>query len=123
MKLSVMLMRCEGRVVPKWQYNSQRVHFGTLDLRDLYSHLIDTLVTRLNLKNYAALARTLGVPQAVVSKMLHGQLEVGATMLINMHEESGLSIKELRALMGVTKESTAPDLAYHRGAELPNHHG
>lgn len=72
------------------------------------SHLIDTLLETLNLKNSAALARVLEVPPAVISKIRHGRLEVGATILISMHEESGLSIKELRALMGVKKEIPVP---------------
>ena len=62
--------------------------------------LFDELIRVLKLKNDAALARVLEVAPPVLSKMRHKNIPVGATMLIRMHEESGLSIKELRALMG-----------------------
>jgi hypothetical protein len=71
-------------------------------------HLFDTLLEKLDLKSFAALARVLDVAQPVISKMRHGQLEIGPTMLISMHEESGLSVKELRALMGTKKDFVAP---------------
>ncbi len=62
--------------------------------------LFDELIKMLGLKNDAALARVLEVAPPVLSKMRHKNLPVGATLLIRMHEESGLEIKELRALMG-----------------------
>ncbi|MBD8531532.1 MULTISPECIES: hypothetical protein [unclassified Massilia] len=62
--------------------------------------LIDTLLSTLKLKNDAALSRALEVAPPVISKIRHRHLPVGASMLIRMHEESGMSIKELRALMG-----------------------
>lgn len=49
------------------------------------SHLIDTLIEKFNLKSDAALARTLDVNQNVISKMRNEKLEVGATMLLNIH--------------------------------------
>ncbi|GAB3546513.1 hypothetical protein GCM10027343_24380 [Noviherbaspirillum agri] len=64
------------------------------------NRLLDTLIERLNLKNDAALSRTLGVAPPVISKIRHGRLPVGASMLIRMHEETGLNIRELRELMG-----------------------
>jgi hypothetical protein len=35
----------------------------------------------------------------VISKIRHNTLPIGATILLRMHEESDLSISELRALM------------------------
>lgn len=64
------------------------------------NRLLDTLIERLNLKNDAALSRALEVAPPVISKIRHARLPVGASMLIRMHEESGLSIRELRDLMG-----------------------
>ncbi|RZI40305.1 hypothetical protein EGT07_24830 [Herbaspirillum sp. HC18] len=64
------------------------------------NRLLDTLLERLNLKNDAALSRTLGVAPPVISKIRHGRLPVGASMLVRMHEETGLNIRELRDLMG-----------------------
>jgi len=61
--------------------------------------LIDHLVSHLNLKNDAALARTLEVAPPVISKIRHNRLPVGATMLIKMHEVTDLSIKKLKSLI------------------------
>lgn len=64
------------------------------------NRLLDALIERLNLKNDAALSRILEVAPPVISKIRHARLPVGASMLIRMHEETGLSIRELRELMG-----------------------
>jgi hypothetical protein len=62
--------------------------------------LLDTLISRLRLKNDAALCRALEVAPPVISKIRHKKLPIGASMLIRMHEVSDLSIRELRDLMG-----------------------
>jgi plasmid maintenance system antidote protein VapI len=64
--------------------------------------LLDTLIERMQLKNDAELSRTLGVPPPVISQMRHRKLAVGATMLLRMHEESNLSIAELKELLSAT---------------------
>lgn len=64
------------------------------------NRLLDALIEKLRLKNDAALSRALEVAPPVISKIRHGRLPVGASMLIRMHEETGLSIAELRQLMG-----------------------
>lgn len=66
--------------------------------------LLDTLLDKLKLKNDAALARLLGVAPPVISKIRHHKLPIGATLLLRMHEESGMSIQELRLLMGDRRE-------------------
>jgi len=62
--------------------------------------LVDEVRRLSGAKNDAALARLLGVGREVISKVRHRVLPVGASLLIAMHEVSGLSIKELRCLMG-----------------------
>ena len=62
--------------------------------------LLDAMLHQLGLKSDAALSRRIGVAPPVISKIRHGTLSVGASMLIRLHEESGLSIRELRNLMG-----------------------
>jgi hypothetical protein len=62
--------------------------------------LLDALIERMHLKNDAALARMLEVAPPVISKIRHGRLPVGASLLITMHEVSKFSIRELRDLMG-----------------------
>lgn len=63
-------------------------------------NLLDALIDRLNAKNDTALSRLLGTDPPVISKIRHRSLGVGAALLISMHEETGLSIKELRSMMG-----------------------
>lgn len=62
-------------------------------------HLLDSVISKLNLKNDAALAKVLDVAPPVISKIRHHALPVGATILISMHEETGWSIEQLRGLM------------------------
>lgn len=62
--------------------------------------LFDTMLNKLNLKNDVALALALGEAPSVISKMRHQKIPVGATMLLRLHEVSGMSIKDLRGLMG-----------------------
>jgi hypothetical protein len=64
------------------------------------NHLLDTLITLLNLKNDRALCQKLDVAPPVISKVRSRVLPIGSTLLIRMHEVSQLSIKELRDLMG-----------------------
>lgn len=64
------------------------------------NRLLDTLIRKLALKNDAALARALEVAPPVISKIRHSRLPVGASLLIRMHEVSGMSIYELREEMG-----------------------
>ena len=63
-------------------------------------HLLDAFIEKLRLKNDAALSRMLSVTSTAISKIRHRRLPVGSAILIRMHEESGLTIAELRALMG-----------------------
>jgi plasmid maintenance system antidote protein VapI len=67
--------------------------------------LLDALIEQLNLKNDAGLARVLGVSAPTMSKVRNGRLPLGPSMLVRMHEESGLSVKQLRALMGDARDT------------------
>lgn len=64
------------------------------------NHLLDILLGKMQLKNDAALSRMLEVAPPVISKIRHRRLPVGASILIRMHEVSGLSVGDLRALLG-----------------------
>jgi len=63
-------------------------------------NLLDTLIVTLGLKNDAALSRTLAVGPAVLSKIRNGHMPVSAALLLRMHEETDISIQDLRRLMG-----------------------
>jgi hypothetical protein len=82
------------RIPPGAQYDPNRV--------------LDAIISRLRLKNDAALSLLLEVAPPVISKIRHGTLPIGATLLIRMHEESDFSISELRALMLRPGSSAAP---------------
>ena len=62
--------------------------------------LLDTLIQRMQLKNDAALCRALEVAPPLISKVRNRKLPLGSGLLIRMHEVSGMSINELRQLMG-----------------------
>ena len=64
------------------------------------NRLIDELIAKMNVKNDAALARELGVPREVISKIRHKRRPIGSSLLLKMHETTGVSISELRSLMG-----------------------
>lgn len=60
------------------------------------NELLDAVIFHMQLKNDAALARAMAVAPPVISKLRHGRLPVGSSMLIRMHEETGLSIRDLK---------------------------
>ena len=62
------------------------------------TRLLDAVIEKLRLKNDRALCRVLGVAPPVISKIRHRRIPVGAGLLIRMHEESGMSIRELKSL-------------------------
>jgi plasmid maintenance system antidote protein VapI len=64
------------------------------------NRLLDALLEKMNLKNDAALSRMLEVAPPVISKIRHRRLPIGASLLIRMHETTGMSIRDLRDLMG-----------------------
>jgi hypothetical protein len=64
------------------------------------NHFVDQLSARLKVKNDAALCRQLGVSPPLISKIRHLRLPIGASLLIRVHEVTGLAIGELRTLMG-----------------------
>ena len=64
------------------------------------NNLLTGMIKILKLKNDAALSRALEVAPPVISKIRHGRLPVGASLLIRMQEISNMSIRELREMMG-----------------------
>lgn len=85
-----------------YEANDETQQGGTDEQGGDYSpgRLLDTLAAKLNARNDAALARAIEVAPAIVSKIRHGRLPVGASILLRMHEASGIGIRELRDLMG-----------------------
>lgn len=84
--------------------------------RHLLSHptydpnrLLDSLLERMHLKSDAALARALDVTPPAISKMRHKRIPIGASILIRIHESTGLNVRELRELMGDRRRSLRID--------------
>lgn len=70
--------------------------------KDASGQLFDHLIRVESLKNDAELARRLKVAPPVLSKIRHGRLPVGPTLIINIHETFGLPVATIRDLMAVT---------------------
>ncbi len=70
--------------------------------------LLDALKDRLRLRTDVALARRLETTPVVISKIRHRKLPVVSWLLVSMHEESGVSIRDLRYLGGDFRLHTGP---------------
>lgn len=62
--------------------------------------LLDTLMHHLGIDSDGALSRRLKVAREIISNIRKGTLPVCASMLLWMHEATGISIEELRRIMG-----------------------
>jgi hypothetical protein len=62
--------------------------------------LLNTVIARLGVTSDTALSRKLKVARSVISDIRDGRVQVGGSMLLWMHEATGLSVDELRRLMG-----------------------
>jgi transcriptional regulator with XRE-family HTH domain len=60
------------------------------------SPLIDYLLNCLKLKTDAQLARAIGIPHPIVSRLRHGKIPVSAGILLKLHDTTGLTVDELR---------------------------
>ena len=64
--------------------------------------LFDEIMKRQKYKNAAQLSRALQVDPAALSRMRHGHLKVGATLILRIHEltDYTMSVKEIKGLIG-----------------------
>lgn len=65
--------------------------------------VIDVVKKRLGAENDLQLGAMLEISKNTISKIRHRKMAIGAAMLLAMHETSGISIKELKHLMGDTR--------------------
>lgn len=72
------------------------------------ARLLDALLHHLHLDSDGALSRRLHVAGHVIHSIRHGRQPVGASMLLWMQETSGLSIHELRHLLGDRRATCRP---------------
>lgn len=75
------------------------------DMPDTYrpNQLLDICMERLGVKTDAALCKILGIAPPVISKVRHKVLMVGDSLLLDLHDATGLTADELRELMGTPR--------------------
>lgn len=66
-------------------------------------YLFDQIISRNGLANDVALAGALGVFPPTICRMRKGQLPLGPTMLIAIHDRFEMPIAEIRELAGMPK--------------------
>lgn len=59
--------------------------------------LFDVAAEKIGAKNDRRLAMALGMDQPVISKIRHGRLDVGATLVVALNEITGMEIKEIKS--------------------------
>ena len=59
--------------------------------------LLDLAADILKCKNDAALCRALAVAPPVASKIRHARLPVGASMVVKIHETTGMTVAEIKS--------------------------
>jgi hypothetical protein len=64
------------------------------------NRLLDALLQRLGLRSDNALSRKLKVARRVITNIRCGRLPVGASLLLWMEEATGITIAELRRMLG-----------------------
>ncbi len=63
-------------------------------------NFLNRVLGKLHLKNDAALARTLDVTPAVVSRIRNKKAPISANFLLMVHDASEIAIPDLRRMMG-----------------------
>lgn len=70
----------------------------------LFEHVMDSLKIRTD----ASLARALGVGSPTICKMRKKDMPITSSMLIRMHDLTGQSLDDLRALANIPKMKSLP---------------
>lgn len=63
--------------------------------------LLDYLIVKLELKNDAALGKRLELASGSISKIRNHKLGISPEFILNVHDESGLTIVKIRDLAGL----------------------
>jgi transcriptional regulator with XRE-family HTH domain len=71
------------------------------------SRLLDLAIRALGLKTDRALADRCHITPPAISKMRTGSLPIGASMLLRLHDETGISLDKLRDAGGIASLTTA----------------
>lgn len=68
------------------------------------SSLFDTVRSKLKVNSDSQLSGMLNTHPSVISKIRNGIMPMTGNILLSIHEVTGLSIRELRKLMGDTRK-------------------
>jgi plasmid maintenance system antidote protein VapI len=60
------------------------------------NNMFDEAIRQLKLKNDAALSRALEVAPPMISKIRHGHIRLGSSMIIRLHETTGWAIRTIK---------------------------
>jgi transcriptional regulator with XRE-family HTH domain len=71
------------------------------------SRLLDLALSTLGLKTDRALAARCHITPPAISKMRNGSLSIGASMLLRLHDETGISMDKLRDAGGIASLTVA----------------
>ena len=71
------------------------------------ARLLDLAIRTLGVKNDRALSLRCHITPPVISKMRTGLLPIGASMLLRLHDETGISLDKLRDAGGIASLTTA----------------
>lgn len=70
------------------------------------SRLLDLAIRALGLKTDRALAARCHITPPAISKMRTGAIPIGASMLLRLHDETGISLDRLRDAGGIASLTT-----------------
>jgi hypothetical protein len=63
----------------------------------LANTILDKIIATQGLKNDAALGRALDTKPPVISKVRHGRLRLGDTLIVRIHELTGWPVRQIKA--------------------------
>jgi hypothetical protein len=65
---------------------------------------LDYLLKTYHLKNDAALARRLNCKSPLISKVRNGKAPIGAAIILEIHEEFEMPIKDIKTMIAESRE-------------------
>ncbi|HEX7636584.1 MAG TPA: hypothetical protein VF427_15080, partial [Noviherbaspirillum sp.] len=97
-----------------------------MNVYDIQTHydpdrLLDTLLQRLDLSSDDALSRKLKVDVSIISNIRSRKFPVSGSLLLWMHEASGMDIDELRCLLGDKRTKSRLSCALTTAKEKHRH--
>lgn len=73
--------------------------FATVSAATPQTALLSMLKAHFGAKNDAAIARAVNIKPPVISKLRHGKVPVTSSMLLRLHEATGMPVAQLRAVI------------------------